>query len=117
MQSHQTQFTQLIDELGRLGDKPDTDALTPLADRLKQLDYEMRSVTDKFERYDLGKLSHEAHTMLTAAHQRSVIALDIAEAAHERETHDALHPNILSPQIREREELEMELEIFDGFDR
>ena len=113
MQNRQVQFTELIDELGRLGDKPDPDVLTPLGDRLKQLDYELRSVTDKFERYDLGKLSQEAHTLLTAAYQRSVIALDFAEAAHEREIHDALHPNILSPRMPEIEELEL----WDGFDR
>lgn len=117
MRSPKVRFAELVDELGQLGDKPDPEAITSLEDRLKQLDHEVRSVTDKFERYDLGKLSLEAHTLLTAAHQRSVIALDIAEAAHERAVHDALHPNILSPQMREREDLEMELEIFDGFDR
>ncbi|OBB34532.1 hypothetical protein [Nocardia sp. 852002-51244_SCH5132740] len=111
MQSRQVQFATLIDDLRRLGDRPDPDAIAPLEDRLKQLDHELRSVTDKFERYDLGKLSQEAHTRLSAAHQRSMIALDIAEAAHERTLHDALHPNILSPQMPEREEL------WDGFDR
>lgn len=114
MQSRQVQFTELIDELGRLGDSPAPDAITPLEDRLERLDHELRSVTDKFERYDLGKLSQQAHTLLTAAHQRSVIALGIAEAAHERAVHDALHPNILSPQMPEREAL---WDGFDGFDR
>ncbi len=113
MRSRKVRFTELVDELGRLGDKPGPEAITALEDRLKQLDRELRSVTDKFERYDLGKLSLEAHTLLTAAHQRSVIALDIAESAHTRAVHDALHPNILSPQMREREELD----IWDGFDR
>lgn len=111
MQSRQARFNELISELGRLTEKPDLDELIPLEERRKQLDGEMRSVTDKFERYDLGKLSQEAHALLTAAHQRSVIARDVADTAHERAQHDALHPNILSPRSPERDDP------WDWFDR
>ncbi|MFI6959620.1 hypothetical protein ACIBJI_39915 [Nocardia sp. NPDC050408] len=108
--SFDERFGGLIAELKRLDHRPAVKEVEQLQHHFEQLDHELTisAVTDE-RRYELSKLSRQAHALVTDARDRAERALDIAEAAHERQVHDALHPTITSPQLDSVPELEWDL--------
>lgn len=112
MLSLRKRFDDINAELDRLAPVPVAVELDALAERVALLDDELRAVIDDEQRYELNKLSAHANATLGDRLHRLGIARNIADAAHQREIHDALHPTILSPQLPTMDDLG-----WDGFDR
>ncbi|MFD4442335.1 hypothetical protein ACFWPK_21450 [Nocardia sp. NPDC058519] len=99
MNGMEDEFLDLLAELKRVGPGPDRRRLEQIREELDVLVERLQTRVPRGERYDrLARLSDEVTEFLGAAIERMRIAANVDRAKQERESYDAAHPTILSPQ-------------------
>ncbi|MEU2043810.1 hypothetical protein [Nocardia niwae] len=100
MRSLESRIGDTIDDLKQLGHAPDTARVEEIQEHLAELVTEVRRTIDEVDsarRDNLIQLSRQAHSLFVDARDRAERAVNIAEAAHQRELHALEHPTVLDP--------------------
>ncbi|WP_067475029.1 hypothetical protein [Nocardia amamiensis] len=100
MRSLESRIGDTIDDLKRLGHAPDTARIGEIQEHLAELVTEVRRTineVDDTRRYNLIQLSRQAHSLFVDARARAERAVNIADAARQREMHALAHPTVLDP--------------------
>jgi hypothetical protein len=113
IRSLQERFSAAITAVTRLDSEPSIEVVDALRRVIDDLDHEPRTTAhEPTDRYELTKLSDQARHVLENAHAR--MALDVAEAARQREIHAIERRSALEGYTALT--LDDRSSVFDGFD-
>lgn len=100
MRSLESRIEDTIDDVKQLGHAPDTARIAEIQEHLAELVDEVRrtiTAVDDTRKDNLIQLSRQAHSLFVDARDRAERAVNIAEAARQRELHALEHPTVLDP--------------------
>ncbi|MGY5209995.1 hypothetical protein [Nocardia gipuzkoensis] len=122
MRSLESRIGDTIDDLKQLGHAPDIGRVEEIQEQLAELVTEVRRTINEIDvddtrRDTLIKLSRQAHSLFGDARGRAERAVNIAEAARERELHALEHPTVLDPDPPQKDHQFPRSALADVFDR